>query len=157
MSGNLITDATTNPLFVSQAAYNGNVRYEAMVTDAVEYAKRATATTTSADNDNDGGGMIPTETTLNIAMDKLAVNLGCELIKLVPGRVSTEVDLRLSYDTQQSVERALSIIRMYAECGIPSSRILIKLAGTWEGIRAAYILETKHDIQFNITLVFSIL
>ena len=158
MSGNLITDATTNPLFVSQAACNGNVRYEAMVADAVEYAKRATSatTTTSADNDNDGG-RIPTETTLNIAMDKLAVNLGCELSKLVPGRVSTEVDIRLSYDTRRSVERALSIVRMYDECGIPSSRILIKLAGTWEGIRAAYILETRHGIQCNITLVFSIL
>lgn len=156
MSGNPITDATTNPLFVSQAAHNGNdVRYEAMVADAVEYAKRAT---TSADNDNDGGGILPpTETTLNIAMDKLAVNLGCQLSKLVPGRVSTEVDVRLSYDTRRSVERALSIMRMYAECDIPSCRILIKLAGTWEGIRAAHILETRHGVQCNITLVFSIL
>ena len=75
----------------------------------------------------------------------------------MPGRVSTEVDIPLSYDTRRSVERALSIVQMYDECGIPSSRILIKLAGTWEGIRAAYILETRHGIQCNITLVFSIL
>ena len=157
--GDLITDATTNPLFVSQAAYNGDVRYEAMVADAVEYAKRTT--TTSAENNDDDGGrrgiLPPTETTLNIAMDKLAVNLGCELCKLVPGRVSTEVDVRLSYDTERSVERALSIVRMYDECGVPSCRILIKLAGTWEGIRAAHILETKHGVRCNITLVFSVL
>jgi transaldolase len=157
MGNNLITDATTNPLFVSQAAYNnGNVRYEAMVTNAVEYAKQRATTATGA-SDNGEGGILPSETTLNIAMDKLAVNLGCELLKLVPGRVSTEVDIRLSYDTAASVSRALSIIQMYTECGISSNRILIKLAGTWEGIEAARILEKEHDIQCNITLVFSIL
>jgi transaldolase len=157
MGNNLITDATTNPLFVSQAAYNGNVRYEAMVTNAVEYAQQRTASGASDDGEGEGGGILPSETTLNIAMDKLAVNLGCELIKLVPGRVSTEVDIRLSYDTAASVSRALSIIQMYTECGISSNRILIKLAGTWEGIRAASILEKEHGIQCNITLVFSIL
>lgn len=143
----LITDATTNPLFVSQAAANGDARYEAMVSEAVSYAKRVTCT--------EGGCPVP-ETTLAVAMDKLAVNLGRELVKLVPGRVSTEVDIRLSYDTQRSVERARSIVAMYKECGVSSNRILIKLAGTWEGIQAAKILEAE-GIQCNITLVFSFL
>ncbi|KAL7426500.1 hypothetical protein ACHAXH_000986 [Discostella pseudostelligera] len=143
----LITDATTNPLFVSQAAANGDVRYEAMVSDAVSYAKRVTCT--------EGGCPVPEET-LNVAMDKLAVNLGRELVNLVPGRVSTEVDIRLSYDTQRSVERARSIVAMYKECGVPSGRILIKLAGTWEGVQAARILEAE-GTQCNITLVFSFL
>lgn len=118
-----------------------------MVSDAVSYAKRVTCT--------EGGCPVPEET-LNVAMDKLAVNLGRELVNLVPGRVSTEVDIRLSYDTQRSVERARSIIGMYKECGVPSNRILIKLAGTWEGIQAARILEAE-GIQCNITLVFSFL
>jgi transaldolase len=144
----LITDATTNPLFVSQAGSNGDVRYEAMVNDAIAYAKRRTCT--------EDGCPVP-QLTLDVAMDKLAVNLGRELVNLVPGRVSTEVDIRLSYDTTRSIERALSIIDMYAECGVPKSRILIKLAGTWEGIQAARILESDHDVQCNITLVFSFL
>ena len=96
------------------------------------------------------------EETLNIAIDRLAVNLGKELVQLVPGRVSTEVDIRLSYDTQGSVERARSIIAMYEEMGVSKDRILIKLAGTWEGIQAAKILEAE-GIQCNITLVFSFL
>ena len=96
------------------------------------------------------------EAELNVAMDKLAVNLGAELTKLVPGRVSTEVDIRLSYDTDASVERARGIIAMYEEMGIDRSRVLIKLAGTWEGIQAAKVLE-KENIQCNITLIFSFL
>ncbi len=143
----LITDATTNPLFVSQAAANGDARYEDMVSEAVSYAKRVTCT--------EGGCPVPEET-LSVAMDKLAVNLGRELASLVPGRVSTEVDVRLSYDTRRSVERARSIVAMYEECGVPPDRILIKLAGTWAGIQAAKILEAE-GIQCNITLVFSFL
>ena len=144
----LITDATTNPLFVSQAAANGDKRYSDMLADAVMYAK-----------EQKGGGDTPLpdfEPELNIAMDKLAVNLGAKLTELVPGRVSTEVDIRLSYDTDGSVERARQIIKMYEEMGIDKSRVLIKLAGTWEGIAAAKILEAE-GIQCNITLVFSFL
>jgi len=144
----LITDATTNPLFVSQAGANGDARYEvrficccifcayhvlttfvynfaslqAMVAEAVAYAKRTTC--------SEDGCPVPEET-LNKAIDRLAVNLGKELVSLVPGRVSTEVDIRLSYDTEKSVERARSIIAMYQEEGISKDRILIKLAGTW--------------------------
>jgi len=143
----LITDATTNPLFVSQAGANGDARYEALVQEAVTYAKRKTCAEDGCD--------VPEET-LNLAIDRLAVNLGKELVSLVPGRVSTEVDIRLSYDTDKSVERARSIIAMYEEAGISKDRILIKLAGTWEGIQAAKVLE-KEGIQCNITLVFSFL
>lgn len=144
----LITDATTNPLFVSQAAANGSARYQAMVSNAIMYAKGKM-----------GGGdasLPDPEQEINLAMDKLAVNLGAEISTLVAGRVSTEVDIRLSYDTDESVRRARRIIDMYAEMGIDKSRILIKLAGTWEGIQAARILE-KDGIQCNITLVFSFL
>jgi len=144
----LITDATTNPLFVSQAGASGDERYEDMVFDAVMYAKGKR-----------GGGDSPLpdfEPELNIAMDKLAVNLGAKLLELVPGKVSTEVDIRLSYDTDATIERAKSIIEMYKEMGIDKSRVLIKIAGTWEGIQAAKELE-KMGIQTNITLVFSFL
>jgi transaldolase len=144
----LITDATTNPLFVSQAGARGDKRYEDMVYDAIMYTKERM-----------GGGdasLPDPQAELNMAMDKLAVNLGAKLSELVPGRVSTEVDIRLSYDTEASVERARQIIRMYEEMGIDRSRVLIKLAGTWEGIQAAKILE-KENIQCNITLVFSFL
>jgi transaldolase len=143
-----ITDATTNPLFVSQAGASGDKRYEEMVYDAVMYAK-----------EKRGGGDSPLpdfEPELNIAMDKLAVNLGAKLLELVPGKVSTEVDIRLSFDTAGTIARAKSIIDMYKEMGIDKSRVLIKIAGTWEGIQAAKELE-KMGIQTNITLVFSFL
>ncbi|EED87575.1 predicted protein [Thalassiosira pseudonana CCMP1335] len=120
----LITDATTNPLFVSQAGANGDARYEAMVLEAVAYAKAKTCVS--------DGCAVPEES-LNVAIDRLSVNLGKELVNLVPGRVSTEVDIRLSYDKEESAKR-----------------------GTWEGIKAAEELE-KEDIQCNITLVFSFL
>jgi len=142
-----ITDATTNPLFVSQAGARGDERYNAMVTEAISYAKKVTCNTEGCD--------LPDET-INLAIDRLAVNLGAELTALVPGRVSTEVDIRLSYDTEASVDRARRIIQMYEEKEIGKDRILIKLAGTWEGIQAAAILE-KEGIQCNITLVFTFL
>ncbi len=144
----LVTDATTNPLFVSQAGASGDKRYSDMVFDAIMYAKEQL-----------GGGDSPLadfEPEIDLAMDKLAVNLGAQLTKLVPGRVSTEVDIRLSYDTNASVERARRLIKMYETMGVDRSRILIKLAGTWEGIQAARILE-KEGIRCNITLVFSFL
>jgi transaldolase len=144
----LITDATTNPLLVTQAASKGDARYGEMLSNAVMYAK-----------EHMGGGDSPlpdSEAELNFAMDKLAVNLGAKLLEIIPGRVSTEVDIRLSYDTDGSVVRARQIIDMYEEMGIDKSRVLIKLAGTWEGIQAAKILEAE-GIQCNITLVFSFL
>lgn len=89
------------------------------------------------------------------AMDLLCVLFGCEILKIVPGRVSTEVDARLSFDTNASVEKALKYINLYKELGIDKSRILIKLASTWEGIQAARILEKEHGVHCNLTLLFS--
>lgn len=89
------------------------------------------------------------------AMDLLCVLFGCEILKIVPGRVSTEVDARLSFDTNGSVEKALKYINLYKEMGIDKKRILIKLASTWEGIQAAKILESEHGVHCNLTLLFS--
>ena len=88
------------------------------------------------------------------AEDKLAVNIGLEILKLVPGRVSTEVDARLSYDTDATVLKARKLIALYEAAGINKNRILIKIAATWQGIRAAEILE-KEGINCNLTLLFS--
>jgi hypothetical protein len=134
----LITDATTNPLFVSQAGLSGDARYIAFVDAAIEYAKA-----------NAEGA----EAILELSMDRLAVELGLEIVKLVPGYVSTEVDIRASFDTEESVRRAKRIIAMYEAAGVDRSRVLVKLAGTWEGIAAARILE-KEGITCNITLIF---
>jgi len=92
---------------------------------------------------------------LDVTMDKLAVNFGAEISKIVPGYVSTEVDARLSFDTAATVARARRIIRMYDEIGVSKSRILIKIASTFEGIRAGEILE-KEGITCNLTLLFSL-
>lgn len=88
------------------------------------------------------------------ACDHLAVAIGAEIVKLVPGRVSTEVDARLSFDTQATISKAKQLIDLYQEQGIDQSRILIKIASTWEGIRAAEVLE-KEGIQCNLTLLFN--
>ena len=87
-------------------------------------------------------------------MDKLSVNFGLEILKIVPGRVSTEVDARLSFDIEGTVVKARELIRLYELAGINRERILIKIAATWEGIKAAEILE-KEKIHCNLTLLFS--
>ena len=87
-------------------------------------------------------------------MDRLLVNFGCEILKIIPGRVSTEVDASLSFDVEGSLAKARKLIGMYAEAGIGPERILIKLASTWEGIRAAEQLE-REGIHCNLTLLFS--
>lgn len=134
-----ITDATTNPLFVSQAGLNGDPVYVKMVDDAVAYAL----------SQNVG------DETVTLAMDRLAVNLGKSISDIVQGYISTEVDPRLSFDTEASVQRGRRIIAMYEEMGVPKERILIKLAATWEGILAAEQLESE-GIQCNLTLIFSV-
>ncbi|MYM62652.1 transaldolase [Pseudomaricurvus sp. HS19] len=88
------------------------------------------------------------------ACDHLAVAIGAEIVKLVPGRVSTEVDARLSFDTQATINKARQLIELYASRGIDRSRILIKIASTWEGINAARVLE-QEGINCNLTLLFS--
>jgi transaldolase len=85
----------------------------------------------------------------------LFVLFGAEILKIVPGRVSTEIDARLSFDKEKSVQKALKLIAMYDEIGVDKKRILIKLASTWEGIQAANVLEKEHGIHCNLTLLFS--
>ena len=89
------------------------------------------------------------------ALDRLLVVFGKEILKIVPGRVSTEVDARFSFDKKATIDKALHIIELYKELGIDKSRILIKIASTWEGIQAAKELESKHGIHCNLTLLFS--
>ena len=130
-------DATTNPSLLLKAA--GLPQYASLLTEALHWAK-------SQSHD--------TEQQLSEAADKLAVSIGCEILNIVPGRVSTEVDARLSFDTQACIDKARKLVRLYNEAGIANERILIKLAATWEGIRAAEVLE-REGIQCNLTLLFS--
>ncbi|WP_163938259.1 transaldolase [Paraferrimonas sp. SM1919] len=130
-------DATTNPSLILKAAQIPE--YQPLITDAVNWAKA---------QGNSGQAL------LDDAGDKLAVNIGLEILKLVPGRISTEVDARLSFDTEASIAKARKLIKMYSDAGIDKSRILIKLASTWEGIKAAEILE-QEGINCNLTLLFS--
>ena len=130
-------DATTNPSLILSAS--ALPQYALLIDEAVAYAKAQ-----SADKAQQ----------LIDAEDKLAVNIGLEILKIVPGRISTEVDARLSYDTQATVEKARKLIALYNAAGISNDRILIKIASTWQGIRAAEILE-KEGINCNLTLLFS--
>ncbi|QYN44194.1 transaldolase [Gilliamella sp. ESL0441] len=130
-------DATTNPSLVLKAAQLPQYRY--LIDSAVETAKKL------------GGSK---EQQLINACDQVAVNIGAEILKTVPGRISTEVDARLSFDTQACIEKARRIIELYQQKGIDKSRILIKIASTWEGIKAAEVLE-KEGINCKLTLLFS--
>ncbi|MCX7961482.1 MAG: transaldolase [Burkholderiales bacterium] len=87
--------------------------------------------------------------------ERMSVNFGCEILRLVPGRVSTEVDARLSFDTEGTIASARRLIELYAEAGIGAERVLVKIAATWEGIRAAGRLE-REGIHCNMTLIFSV-
>lgn len=131
-------DCTTNPTLILKAAEME--AYKSYVDEAVQWAAKQ------------GGSQ---EARISAACDRLAVTFGAELTKRVPGRVSTEVDADLSFDTAKSVAKARAIIADYAARGIPRERILIKLASTWEGIRAAEILQ-KEGIDCNLTLLFSL-
>lgn len=130
-------DATTNPSLILSAA--ALPQYAPLIDEAIAYGKQQ-----SQDKAQQ----------LVDAEDKLAVNIGLEILKLVPGRVSTEVDARLSYDTDATVAKARKLIALYEAAGINKNRILIKIASTWQGIRAAEILE-KEGINCNLTLLFS--
>ncbi|AFP84781.1 transaldolase [secondary endosymbiont of Ctenarytaina eucalypti] len=130
-------DATTNPSLILKAARLKI--YQALLEDALVYARKE-------------GGTQATQI-LN-AIDKLAVNIGVEILKSVPGRVSTEVDARFSFDRRMCIVQARKLVSLYQEQGINKSRILIKLAATWEGIKAAEELE-KEGIHCNLTLLFS--
>ena len=130
-------DATTNPSLLLKAV--GLPHYKAQLQRAREYAE------------SQGGD---SQTQLDNATDKLAVLIGQEILNIVPGRVSTEVDARLSFDQQASIARARKLIDLYEHNGIGRNRILIKLASSWEGIQAAAVLE-KENINCNLTLLFS--
>ena len=130
-------DATTNPSLLYQSAQNP--KYRALVEDALAFGMRAK-----------GDGKTKAEAT----MEKLAVNFGCEILKYVKGRVSTEVDASLSFDVDGSLAKAHKLVALYEEAGVARSRVLIKLASTWEGVRAAQKLE-REGIHCNLTLLFS--
>ena len=100
------------------------------------------------------GGEAPAEEVVREALDEISVTFGKEILRIVPGRVSTEVDARLSYDTEATITKARKLIGLYRQAGIPRERVLIKIASTWEGIKAAEVLE-KEGIHCNLTLLFS--
>lgn len=93
---------------------------------------------------------------VDATLDRLLVEFGKQILDIVPGKVSTEVDARLSFDKQASIDKALHIIDLYKSVGIGKERVLIKLASTWEGIQAARELQSKHGINCNLTLMFSL-
>jgi transaldolase len=130
-------DATTNPSLIYAASQNP--RFAPLLREAITYAK-------GQSDDEDAQ--------LQIAMDKVAVNFGLKILEIVPNRVSTEVDARLSFDKDASIAKARDLIALYEAEGISRDRVLIKLAATWEGIRAAEELE-KDGIHCNLTLLFS--
>lgn len=128
------TDATTNPSLILAAAQIPE--YLPLLQDAVQYAKK-------------NGGSIEK------AIAKAFVNFGVEILKYIPGRISTEVDARLSFDIEGSLAKAKEYIALYKAAGIPKERVLIKLASTWEGAQTCKILE-KEGIHCNLTLMFSL-
>src|SRR5262245_58403434 len=130
-------DATTNPSLLYHAAQHPH--YQHLVDDALHFAINTP-----------GERAARTEA----FVDKLLVNFGCEILRIVPGRVSTEVDAGLSFDTEGTLAKARKLIGMYQSAGIGRERVLIKIASTWEGIRAAERLEAE-GVHFNLTLTFS--
>src|SRR5262245_26593287 len=130
-------DATTNPSLIYQAAQKPE--YAELLDDAIQFALQSPGDRAAR---------------REAGMDKLMVNFGCEILKLVPGRVSTEVDARLSFDTEGTIAKAHALMRLYENAGISRQRVLIKIASTWEGIRAAERLE-REAIHCNLTLLFS--
>jgi len=131
-------DATTNPSLLLKAAKMP--QYQSLVSKAVDWAKQQ-----SQDR----------QQLIEDASDKLAVSIGSEILAIIPGRISTEVDARLSFDTDKSIEKAIKLVKLYEQAGIGKDRILIKLAATWEGIRVARQLE-QVGINTNLTLLFSL-
>jgi transaldolase len=135
------TDSTTNPSLIAAAA--GKPEYQSIVDDVLTQARK------------DAGNKASDEDVAKLAFKSLAVAFGRKILDIVPGRVSTEVDARLSYNTEGSIAAAHDIIAQYDKAGISRDRVLIKLASTWEGIKAAEILE-KEGIHCNMTLLFGI-
>lgn len=131
------TDATTNPSLLLKAA--ALPRYATLVEAAKHWAFKQLGSNSDQ---------------LSACVDKLAVAIGCEILNIIPGRVSTEVDARLSFDTEATIAKAHRLMALYAENGVHPNRVLIKIASTWEGIRAAERLE-REGIHCNLTLLFN--
>ncbi|KAJ6070496.1 hypothetical protein N7467_011815 [Penicillium canescens] len=132
-------DATTNPSLILAASKKPE--YAALIDTAIAYGKQK-------------GGTLDEQ--VEATLDRLLVEFGKEILKIIPGKVSTEVDAKLSFDTQGSINKALEIIKLYEENGISKDRILIKIASTYEGIKAAHVLQSQHGINCNLTLMFSL-
>jgi len=133
------TDATTNPSLITTAAQMP--QYQPIVDEVLKEAR------------NELGESATDQDVANLAFKRLAVAFGKKILAIVPGRVSTEVDARLSYDTHATIEQAREIIAQYDTAGVKREHVLIKIASTWEGIRAAEVLE-REGIHCNLTLLF---
>ncbi len=134
-------DATTNPSLITAAAQMP--QYQGIVDDTLKGARETLgATATAAD-------------VVTLAFDRLAVSFGLKILEIIPGRVSTEVDARLSFDTDATVAKGRDLIAQYEAANVSRDRILIKIAATWEGIQAAAVLE-KEGIHTNLTLLFGL-
>ncbi|RAK98903.1 sedoheptulose-7-phosphate:D-glyceraldehyde-3-phosphate transaldolase TAL1 [Aspergillus ibericus CBS 121593] len=131
-------DATTNPSLILAASKKPE--YASLIDAAVAKGKTEGKTV---------------DEQVDATLDRLLVEFGKKILEIIPGKVSTEVDARFSFDTQASIDKALHIIKLYEENGISKDRILIKIASTWEGIKAAEVLQSKYGINCNLTLMFS--
>ena len=134
-------DATTNPSLITAAAQLP--QYQSIVDDTLKGARETLGAAASAAE------------VVSLAFDRLAVSFGLKILEIIPGRVSTEVDARLSYDTEATIVKGRELIAQYEAAGVSKSRILIKIAATWEGIQAAAVLE-KEGIATNLTLLFGL-
>lgn len=134
-------DATTNPSLITAAAQMP--QYQSIVDDTLKAARKSL------------GDNAPAKEVATLAFDNLAVSFGLKILDIIPGRVSTEVDARLSYDTEATIAKGREIIAQYEAAGVSKDRILIKIASTWEGIQAAAVLE-KEGIHCNLTLLFGL-
>ena len=133
-------DATTNPSLILAAAQIPT--YQNLIDSSLKESREVC------------GDDAPAEAVVREALDEICVTFGKEILKIVPGRVSTEVDARLSYNTEATISKARKLIGLYRQAGISRDRVLIKIASTWEGIKAAEVLE-KEGIHCNLTLLFS--
>ena len=134
-------DATTNPSLITAAAQMP--QYQAIVDETLTGARQ------------DCGAGAPAAQVLSLAFDRLAVAFGLKILQIIPGRVSTEVDARLSFDINATIAKGRQLIAQYEAAGVSRERILIKIASTWEGIQAASVLE-KEGIHCNLTLLFGL-
>ncbi len=134
-------DATTNPSLITAAAQMPE--YQDIVDDTLKGARETL------------GSDAPSSEVVTLAFDRLAVSFGLKILEIVPGRVSTEVDARLSYDTDATIAKARDLMAQYEAAGVSRDRVLIKIAATWEGIMAAKVLE-EEGIHTNLTLVFGL-